>query len=179
MSNAKRFILFLIVVALIVAVVLIALFAPQTEDEESETFSVTVNGTAYSSDVSGLILPKKTKIGINGADSFTAEIKAVMPEEDFSFNVGAEEWKWSELSSYDLTAGFDITVYVDSFTLDYEDLASVIRGTLGYNAEVTVGNVPWSDLFNLRVSDGDQNISVKFTIEGIFRIELDPPAIIF
>ena len=179
MSNAKGFILFLIVVALIVAVVLIALFAPQTEDEKSGTFSVTVNGTAYGSDVSGLILPKKTKIGINGADSFTAEIKAVMPEEDFSFNVGAEEWKWSELSSYDLTAGFDITVFSDSFTLDYKDLASVIRGTLGYNAEVTVDNVSWGDLFNLRVYVGNQSISVKFTLEGIYRIELDPPAIIF
>lgn len=179
MSNAKRFILFLIAVALITAVVLIALFAPQTEDEKSETFSVTVNGKTYSSDVSGLILPKKTEIVINGADSFTAEIRAVMPEEDFTFSVGAEEWNWSDFSSYDLTAGFDVTVYSDSFTLDYEDLASVIRGTLGYNAEVAVGNVPWSDLFNLRVSDGDQNISVKFTIEGIFRIELDSPAIIF
>lgn len=179
MSNAKRFILFLIVVALIVAVVLIALFAPQTEDEESKPFSVTVNGTAYSSDVSGLILPKKTKIEINGADRYTAEIRAIMPEEDFTFSVGAEEWKWSDLSSYDLTAGFDITVYADSFTLDYEDLASVIRGVLGYNAEVIVGNVPWSDLFNLRVSSGDKSISVKFTLEGIYRIELDPPAIIF
>lgn len=179
MSNAKRFILFLIVVALIAAVVLIAFFSPKTEDKESETFSVTVNGKTYGSDVSGLILPKKTKIGINGADSFAAEIRAIMPEEDFTFSVGAEEWKWSELSSYDLTAGFDITVYADSFILDYEDLASVIRGTLGYNAEVTVGNVSWGDLFNLRVSDGNQSISVKFTLEGIFRITLDPPAIIF
>lgn len=187
MSNAKRFILFLIVVALIAAVVLIALFVPQSEDEKSEAFSVTVNGTVYSSDVSGLVLPKKTKIGINGADSFTAEIRAVMPKEDFSFNVGAEEWKWSDLSSYDLTAGFDITVYADSFILEYVNIASIISGTLGVGSglDIRTTDAPNGDLFRISIMSGSKKIIIDFTLDDISGndiitgVNIDPPAIIF
>ena len=177
MANFVKIMIGLLLVVIIVTGIVFAVYWFGFENK-FKVFTITINDEQYTENVSGLIIPKETTVSVNRSE-YIVEVSALPITEDFTFNVGSELWSWSDLSSYDLTMGFDIALYNDSFTIKYEDLSSVIRNVIGYNIDVSFGNVPWCDLFNMRIKSGDQVIDIKFTLEGIFRVELDKPAIIF
>ena len=177
-----------IVLALISGGIILALYFTGVFDlsrpePEPVGFSVTIDDEIYNTDTEGLVIASGTDIIVD-ADEYTASIGVVMPSEDMTFIVGTELWSWSDISEWDMTSCFDITVGEKSFTLSYTGFPGIIARAFGVNeSEVKTGTASAGDIFELIISSGNDTLSLGFTLTDISGtkdyVSLDKDHIVF
>lgn len=138
-------------------------------------FTVTLNDETFSEDASGLTIDKENTVTVSGADEYAVSIGAAMPSEDFELTVGAEVWKWSELTERDFTGAFDISLSDGSFTLAYPGLADVVGYVFGVSPDgVAYAAVPEGDLFAMTISADSGFVVLRFRPNDLTLDEPDP-----
>lgn len=178
----------IVVLALIAGGIILALyftgmFDLSRPEPEPVGFSVTIDDEIYNTDTEGLVIASGTNI-IVGTDEYTVTIGAAMPSEDMTFIVGTELWSWSDISEWDMTSCFDISVGEKSFILGYTGFPEIIARAFGVNeAEVKTGAASAGDIFELIITSGNDTLSFGFTLTDVSGTEnyvsLDKEHIVF
>ncbi len=192
--NTLSVFIVVIVLALVAAITVLSLYFTgcfsETRDEPLPSpvgFEVTVGNNSYTSDVSGLVLTSGESIRILSESDYTVSIEAVTPSEDFAFYVGEEAWHWSDITGWDMTSGFYISVSGNSFNIRYGTLPQFIALVFGVSEEsVKTRTAPSGDLFEMKIESGGEVLTIGFTLTdvtgnavNVTDMELDPEQIIF
>ena len=168
-----------IVLAFVAGAVVLSLyftvgFGPSTRPSPVG-FTVSLNDRACSEDTSGLTVGKENTVTVSGADEYVVSIGAVLPSEDFELTVGAEVWKWSELTERDFTGAFDISLSDDSFTLAYPGFSDVVGYVFGVSPDnVSHAQIPEGDVFAMTIATPDGSLELCFRPYDLTAEEPEP-----
>ncbi len=137
-----------------------------TPQPEPVGFSVTLNDKSYTENTGGLVLGTQNNITVDADGEYIVAVTAVVPSSDFELRVGSERWQWSEITSFDLTGCFDISVAEDSFTLGYTDFATLMGKAFGVSgSEIAHSGVPEGDVFAMSITTGGETLTLGFRFE--------------
>ena len=145
-----------------------------------KTFGVTVNEKVYTYDADGLTIQSGDEFGVTSPldDGYTVTVYVnATDDNDFSFYVGKEPYKWSDMDGYDVTDGFGISHETDNaFTVTYTDISGIISEVLpGYDIFVPQAPENTDNLFVMVIASGGTSISLGFTLNEFKISEGDPP----
>lgn len=166
--QAVRLILLFILVAAILAGGSFGIWYLLTHGNESgksTAMIVTHNGTAYTRSTNGLIVSQddEFKVITTAEDAaYSVSIYADATSNDFTFNIGEEPYKWSNMDGKDFTKGFTINPTEGGFTLSFTTLSEIISAVQG--ADITLTSEAGGELFTLAVSSGDAEIRLGFEL---------------
>lgn len=145
-----------------------------------KTFGVTVNEKVYTYDADGLTIQSGDEFGVTSPldDGYTVTVYVnATDDNDFSFYVGKEPYKWSDMDGYDVTNSFGISAETDNtFTVTYTDISGIISEVLpGYDIFVPQAPESTDNLFVMVIASGGTSISLGFTLNEFKISEGDPP----
>ena len=148
-------------------------------------FSVTINDQKYADDISGIVLDKKTIIYVSSTD-YDVNIFSNSSIENFNFKIGDELYTWSDTYSMLFNTAFNLTKNNDNFTIEYDNLVSILSLLLDYDVNnIFIPDAPEGDLFYLVITSNSQSIKVGFTLidlignANVEDVVIDPDHIIF
>lgn len=143
-----------------------------------KSFSLMINEKIVPNDTEGITLPRKSEVKvISLEEEYEVSITAnATDENNFTFSIGAEEYKWKDTNGWDFSKGFFIEKTEDSsFAINYVTVEEIFAKVFE-SEEIIIEDAAMEqlNLFNLTVTSGKDTITVSFGIEA----RLTPESII-
>lgn len=182
-TQIVKLILLIILVAAILAGGSFGIWYLLTHGNEikSTAMIVTHNGTAYTRSANGLVLTTNDefKVVTTSEDaSYSVRIYAKATENDFTFKLGEEPYKWSNMDGRDFTSGFTINPTEGGFTVSFTTIGEIISAVQG--ADITLTGEAEGELFTLVITSGDAEISLGFSLYvAVTGIGFDTDRVVF
>lgn len=143
------------------------------------TATVTIRSVTYKNTAKGVAILSGEEIRVNRyfGEKYEVKILSDASENDFTFKIGNEEYKWSDAAG-DFTECFTITETEAGFEIGYENLTQIISAK--YGADVEIVGKPDGDVFKMYVSCAKNTVEIGFhAAVPVSGIEIDPDHVIF
>lgn len=125
-----------------------------------------LGGKEYEGSADGIVIFSGTELKFTSnaapGEAFDLSVRITAREQDFSFLIGEEPWKWSHLEGRDVTKGFTFTRTEQGVIMSYGTPAEVLSAALGM--QVTVGrDISFAnDLFILSLTGRESGSRIEF-----------------
>lgn len=157
---AVEIVLLVLVLALLIGGAVAVVFLVRTGDKK---LSAEIGGKTYTASATGLMIAPGEEIKVHTDGDYTVAILATADDLDFSFKIGDEPYRWSDLDGREFTRGFTLEKTEDGFRVNYENLSRIVSAVQG--TDVVLEPPANGDLFQLVISQNGNELRLRFAVE--------------